>query len=223
VEAEGFLTLTISTDVRARLRGEILGGGIPPGGKINVDRVKSLYGVSLSPLREALSQLVAEGLVEADENRGFRAAPVSKENLREIFWLRGMLETTALRRAIEFGDDAWEAEIVSSLHRLEKLSYRRAPNRPNQEWEHWHRQFHLAVIAACRAPLLVQFCGSLHDQADRYRRTFLKENKQSRDSHQEHRDIAAAALKHDADKACRLMAKHIERTGADILAAMPDT
>ncbi len=73
--------LTISTDVRARLRGEILGGGIAPGGKINVDRVKSLYGVSLSPLREALSQLVAEGLVEADENQGFRAASVSKEKL----------------------------------------------------------------------------------------------------------------------------------------------
>ncbi len=215
--------MTVSTNVLSRLRGEILKGEIAPGIKINVDRIRTSYGVSLSPLREALSQLVAERLVESDENRGFRAAPASRDNLQEIVWLRSSLEVMALERAIKLGDDAWEAEIVSTLHRLEKLSYIKDRNaaQANEDWEYWHRQFHTALIKACGAPLLVQFCNSLHDHADRYRRTYLKGNRQTRDSHEEHRDIAAAALKRDTAEACRLMTKHITRTGADILAAMP--
>lgn len=217
--------MTIATDVLTRLRGEILNGDIPPSGKINVDRVRSVYGVSLSPLREALSQLVAERLVDADENRGFRAAPVSRDGLEEIIWLRKTMEVMALERAIRFGDDAWEAEIVATLHRLEKLSYVRrcGTNQANEDWEHWHRQLHTALIKASRAPLLVQFCQSLHDHADRYRRNFLRSNRRGRDTHQEHRDICAATLDRDSKKACRLMIGHIERTGSEILAAIPST
>ncbi|HWL05537.1 MAG TPA: FCD domain-containing protein [Xanthobacteraceae bacterium] len=215
--------MTIATTLLTRLRNDILTGAIGPGEKLNLDRVRTSYGVSLSPLREALSQLVAERLVEANENRGFWTAQVSRENVEEIFWLRGTLEVMALERSIALGDDSWEADIVSTLHRLEKLSYLKSRTQgvPNEEWELWHRRFHNALIGASQAPVLVQFCNSLHDHADRYRRNFLKDIHQSRDSHQEHREISAATLNRDTARACSLLREHLARTGADILAAMP--
>lgn len=214
--------VAIAIDVLTRLRGDILKGDIGPGDRINIDRMRADYGVSLSPMREALSKLVGEGLVQSDANRGFRVAAVSLGELQEIFWLRVNLETMALTRAIERGDDAWEADIVAALHRLEKLSYiaDRDASRPNEEWEEWHRRFHNALIAGGGAPLLEQFCNSLHDHADRYRRTFLRGNVQSRDTHQEHRDIAAATIGRDVQRACALMTAHLERTGHDIERAM---
>lgn len=213
----------LSASILTRLRAEILNGHLAPGGKINVDQVRLTYGVSLSPLREAISKLLSEGLIEADEQRGFRVTPISEANLRELIWLRKVQEGMALRRSMELGGDDWEANVVATMHRLERLTVRSRADRNSidEDWEHWHRQFHTALMAACDSPLLRQFCESLHDLTDRYRRIFVRVVNTNRPTAQEHRDICAAALERDADKACRLMEAHIDRTGEDILVVMP--
>jgi len=213
----------LSSSILTRLRSEILNGQFVPGDRINVDQVRLSYGVSLSPLREALSKLVSDGLVEADEQRGFRVTPISEANLRELMWLRKLMEGAALQRSMELGGDDWGAEVVATLHRLERLTVRKRDSggEIDEDWEHWHRQFHIALISACDSPLLRQFCVSLHDLTDRYRRIFNRLIKTNRQPGQEHRDIATAALERDATTALKLMERHIERTGADILVVMP--
>ncbi|HET9042345.1 MAG TPA: GntR family transcriptional regulator, partial [Burkholderiales bacterium] len=96
---------TLATVICDRLRGDILSGRREPGAKIRLEDLKSEFGVSWSPIREALSRLAAEGLVLAEEQRGYRVAPASKADLTEVLKLRVMLETMALRAAIEKGDD----------------------------------------------------------------------------------------------------------------------
>src|SRR5689334_18962161 len=80
----------------ARLRADVLAGAFAAGSKLKLDELQGLYGYSSSPLREALSRLSQEGLVRADERRGFRVAPISAEDLADITHMRVMLDVPAL-------------------------------------------------------------------------------------------------------------------------------
>ena len=135
----------------ARLRKDVLVGTFPAGTKLKVEELQQAYGFSSSPLREALSRLAQEGLVRADERRGFRVAPLSSEDLEDITRMRLMLDVQALEDAIREGDDAWEAAIVAAFHRLEKVESRLSdgPVILDDDWSALHRDFHLALIAAC--------------------------------------------------------------------------
>lgn len=73
---------TLAGRVPLELRRAILNGQLQPGEKINLDRMREDFDVSVSPIREAVSRLVADGLVEFEDQRGFRVAPISLENLR---------------------------------------------------------------------------------------------------------------------------------------------
>jgi len=211
---------TLATAICDRIRSDILAGKRKPGGKLRLEALKTEFAVSWSPIREALSRLSAEGLVHAEEQRGYRVAPVSRSQLAEVIRLRTLLESTALQASIEHGDDAWETEVLAAHHRLSKLENRRQATPDAEQWERWHRTFHEALIRACGMPTLLQFCSQLHDMNDRYRRLFLSAHKFDRDVAGEHRAIAEATLAHHAAKACRLLEAHIQRTGRNILQSM---
>ena len=136
---------TLASTLATRIREAILNGDLPPGGKLRLDALRASYRVSLSPLREALSRLGAEGLVIMEDQRGYRVAPVSEENLREVTRLRVELESMALQESIRKGDDAWEAAIVASSHRLGLLEARSPKRERLPEWELRHREYHLAL------------------------------------------------------------------------------
>ncbi len=112
---------TVSEQAFLSLRRDVLQGEHPPGAKLKLELLQVQYGFSSSPLREALNRLAQEGLVRADERRGFRVAPISAEDMADITRMRLMIDVPALRDAIASGDDAWEAALVASFHRLERL------------------------------------------------------------------------------------------------------
>lgn len=213
---------TLSGTIAQRLREEILAGRRDPGARLRLEDLKDCFGVSWSPLREAVSRLVAEGLIVAEGPRSYQVAPATRRELAETLRLRILLETTALRLAIQHGDDAWEAQILSAQHRLGKLEAQRIVAAQAREWERWHRAYHDALTAACDSPILLQFCHTLHDRHDRYRRLYLSAHEVDRDVAAEHREITDATLAREEDRACALLAAHIERTGRNILQTMPD-
>lgn len=101
----------------------MLAGSLATGSKLKIEDLQDLqdlYGFSSSPLREALSRLCQEGLVRADERRGFRVAPISAEDMADTR-MRLILDLQALSDAISCGTDAWEAAIVAAFYRLEKV------------------------------------------------------------------------------------------------------
>ncbi len=211
---------TLVVSLAQQLREAILRGEIAPGTRLRLDDLRGRFGVSLSPVREALSRLAAEGFVEGHENRGFRVPDVSREGLEEITLLRAELEAKALEQAVRKGDDAWEEAVVAVFHRLRKLEGQRLGERI-EAWERAHRDFHMTLVSACGMPLLLQFCSVLHDQNDRYRRIFLKRNPPQRNAGAEHKAIVDAVLARDAQRAAVLVRQHIERTGRIVQAAMP--
>jgi GntR family carbon starvation induced transcriptional regulator len=213
---------TLATTICNRVRAEILSGVRRPQARIRLEDLKTQFNVSWSPLREALSRLVAEGLIRTDESRGYRVAAVSRAEMADIIRMRKALESMALRAAIQNGDDNWEAELLAAQHRLTKLEGRRGREENVEQWEAWHRAYHESLNRACGSPLLMQFCEQLHDQFARYRKLFLAAHPFDRQVAAEHRKITEAALAREADRACALIESHIERTGRNILGCIKD-
>ncbi|WP_093173268.1 FCD domain-containing protein [Variovorax sp. YR266] len=204
------------------LRHDVLIGTFEAGSKLKLDELQGHYGFSSSPLREALSRLAQEGLVRADERRGFRVAPISSQDLNDITHMRLMLDVPALRSAIESGDDAWEGAIVATFHRLEKVESRLSdgPVILDEEWSEVHRTFHSALIAACASERQRVWSASLFDQAERYRRFSARHRQAGRRKSNEHRKIMDATLRRDTDTACALLGEHILSTQRNVEAAM---
>lgn len=196
------------------LRQDILSGALPPGEKLRVEALKEHYQVGSSTLREALTLLVADALVTAEGQRGFRVTPISIDDIRDITNMRKMMETQALRDAIASGDDNWEATLVAAWHRLSKVEERiyDDPQGLSGEWEDRNRGFHEALIGASRSRWLRHFRDILYHQSERYRRIALAGRAVPRNVHDEHRAIFEATMARDADAACHHTAEHIDRT-----------
>jgi len=207
---------TLASRLVDRLREAILTGELQPGTKINLDRTRARFEVSLSPLREALARLLADGLVEFEDNRGYWVAPVSLANLVEITQLRTEFECLALRNAVAIAGLAWEGDVIRALHRLNRTVRDAARPESFEQWEAAHSDFHLTLIAGCGMPQLLSFCRVLHNLNDRYRRIFLQTRPGDRNVGAEHSEIAEGAVARDVDFACGRLRDHIQRTGTNL-------
>jgi DNA-binding GntR family transcriptional regulator len=214
--------MTLALSIAQRLREDVLAGRYLPGAKIRLEDIRQAFGVSWSPIREAVTRLVSEGLMIADSQKGYRVAPATRTELEETIRLRVLLEPQALRLAIALGNDAWEAQVLAAHHRLAKLESQRITGQETEQWEAWHTAFHTTLTEPCQSAILLQFCQQLNKIQDRYRRIFFARHEVDRDVASEHRLIAEAALERNADRACSLLADHIERTGRNILATMAE-
>ncbi len=200
-----------STTQRAyvALREAIITGEIAPGEKLKVENLKSTLNTGASPVREALSLLTSNQLVERRDQRGFRVALVSREQFDEILGLRCQLEDLALRASIESGGQAWEEQLVLAHHHMVK-SYAG----PHEQFETHHKNFHMALLAACASPILLRFCEQLYDLNIRYRYLAVKsQNYSKRNVAAEHQAILDAAIDRDVELACTELVSHYRDTG----------
>jgi DNA-binding GntR family transcriptional regulator len=205
---------TLASTAYGQLRLEILNGTQVPGSRLHIKQLCERLGIGLSPMREALSRLSAEGLVRQYDQRGFRVAPLDPEDLRDLTRMRCWLNEAALRAAIEFGDTEWEEVLVIAHHRLvraPRVTDARDGQR-NPAWETAHRDFHTALIAACGSRRMLEQCAALFDEADRYRHASRIASADRRDDEDEHTEIMTATLRRDADRAVALLTRHMQRT-----------
>ncbi len=209
-----------TTDVAQALRLEILTGRRLPGERVQLEGLRQEYGVSLSPIREGLSRLVAEGLLIPSGQRGYRVAPVSIEEFLDIKTQRIDLEQKALRESIRLGGEDWEIALMTAFQRLKNFEAKRWQADELPAWEERHHVFHHTLIHACGSPILMRFCELLHGMSDRYRRVLMKTSEPDRDVTQEHQALFDAALGRNAQLAEEVLRAHIERTGATVLRMM---
>jgi GntR family carbon starvation induced transcriptional regulator len=212
---------TLTDTVWALIRQDVLDGHLSPGQRLTLESLKTTYAAGVSPLREALWRLSQEGLVKASSHRGFQVSDVGPDELIDITRLRVTFEQMALEEAITEGGDAWEADMLSTFHRLSKL-------RPadGTEWDHWHDKFHDALVATCRSPMLRQLRSQLHDLSFRYRSVVAGKFPNIaaqifvRDDLPEHRSLMTACLDRDVAVAKRLIAEHFQFTAQRLIASL---
>ena len=209
---------TLASQAHDLLRRDILSGTLAPGQRLRTKDLQARYGLGLSPLRESLQRLSAEGIVVNDAQRGFAVAPVSVAELRDLTVARTALESTMLPMAMQLGSADWEGDIVAAFHRLSRTPL---PNDPAAMadaslWELRHRSFHHALVAGCGSPWLLRLHGQLVDQSERYRKIrilhHLESQAQVRDVNAEHQAVMDAVLRRDAAQAVALMTQHLVAT-----------
>ncbi len=192
------------------LRGEIITGKIAPGQRLKVDTLKDSLDTGASPVREALSLLTSDQLVERLDQRGFRVARTSRTQFHEILDLRCNLEDLAVRQSIDRADQEWEEKLVLAHHYLA-----RSDRQQTDEFEARHKNFHLALLTACGSPILMRFCSQLYDLNVRYRYLAgTSKSYGSRDVEAEHRAILDSVVNRNANLASELLIAHYRNTGA---------
>ena len=214
---------TLVESLRERLRQDIILGALPPGAKLKLEPLSRRYDVSVNTLRETLSRLSADGLVIAEEQKGFAVLPVSSEDLREITEMRQLLESQALRLSIGNADLDWEARVVAAYHKLSRVEgeVEGDPDRFGADWERYNREFHDALISNCRSRWLLLYRRAMYDHSLRYRLLSLKQKPFPRSqSALEHKRILDAALARDAETAERVLSQHILK-GAEAFGPKP--
>lgn len=207
---------TLINRAYTQLKSDIISGRLSPDAKLRVEHLKRDYDVSSGTLREALTMLMADRLVVSEGQRGFRVRDISPQELLDLSRIRVLLEMEAIRQAVEYGDEAWEAKVITTFHMLTKTTRAFAANPDDEaclaQWEERHREFHLALIEATPSEWLRYFLAMAYQQYERYRHLFLEVAKttyKDRDPHAEHAAIVDAVLARDGELAARLIKDHI--------------
>lgn len=192
------------------LRNDIIFGRISPGERLKIDTLKETLDTGASPVREALSLLTSDQLVDRIDQRGFRVAQTSREQFQEILDLRCNLEDLAVRDSLKHATPEWEDALVLSHHHMS-----RARRKDQETFEECHKAFHMALLAACHSPILLRFCSQLYDLNVRYR--YLAGQSKGyarRDVDAEHQAILDAAVERDTDTVSARLMEHYRNTGA---------
>lgn len=204
-----------------QIRSDILLGQLRPEERLRINSLAERYSVGATAVREALSRLVADDLVIAEDQRGFCVAPVSKADLLDLTQTRIDIEGLALSRAIEIGDVEWESSVVSAFHRLSRCPQPTDQGGPlHVQWGLAHQQFHESLLAGCKSPWLMRITRLLFDKSERYRNLAERNNEpDQRDVASEHKALMDAVLGRDTASAQRLASEHFWATTNILLKA----
>lgn len=200
----------VSASAYQRIKRDIIFGDLTPSGKLKIGSLCARYQASMSTLRETLNRLASEGFVDAQDQRGFFVAPVSREDLVEIANLRILLECHALRLSIKNGDTDWEGNLVAAHHKLHLMERKMLAGDEShkKDWKYYDWQFHLALIEACGSRNLLSLHAVLYDKYLRYQMLVL--TYRGKEAVGEHRRIFESALARDIETATDTLQTHIE-------------
>ena len=142
-----------------------------------IEALRARYGGSNHSVREALTQLTAEGLVEANTQRGFRVSSATGADLADIIRLRAELDPIGLRWSMARGDVAWEGRLTGAEHAVARATARLTESADDAAlaWDEALRCFHTVLMEACGSPRLIAVTARLYDQSRRFRLANLRE------------------------------------------------
>lgn len=201
--------------IAASIRTGILRGELKSNEALRQDKIALDLGVSKIPVREALVQLKAEGLVTLHTNRGAFVSSLTAAEVAEIFSIRLSLEVLALETAIpQLSNSQFiQAENVLRLMDVEGD----AANWAEQNW-----QFHAHLYEAAKMPRLLSILEPLHLNVARYLVLYLNELGFQKASQDEHYAILAACKKRDTAEAVRLLRQHLESASQSLVKFLED-
>jgi DNA-binding GntR family transcriptional regulator len=208
-----------------RIRTDLIACRLPPGERLKTKDLSASMGVSLGVIREALSRLTAEGFVQAEPQRGFRAAPLSIEELGQLAEATIVLEGICLRRAIQMGDLEWETRVTGAHYRFANtpVHEERDPTRISQQFSAAYAEFRRALLSACDNDWLLRLRDMLHAQSERYRQVCTVLGPKHLDYHKGYAAVVEAALKRDADRAVDLLSERLRANAASMRVALENT
>ncbi len=206
--------LTIAQSVAAEIREQILNREIAGGEPLRQDAIAKSFGTSIIPVREALRQLEAEGLVELKARRGAIATELTLDKALEWIHLRRIIETDLIGQAMDriTDDDLAKAEQI--LGRFDAALDNR---REIDHWTEYNWEFHSALYAPANRPETMKILAKLHANCDRYIRLQLLNADHIARAEAEHLELIELCRKRDKRAAKALMHKHTVGVEEDLI------
>lgn len=202
------------------LEQEIVTGTLTPGERLDEASLATRFGVSRTPVREALNQLASTGLVEVRPRRGAAVAAPGLKELLEMFEVMAELEGLCGRLAARRMSREERAELEAAHE-----ACRTCTEQGNSDGYYGANvAFHEAIYAGCHNRFLAEQTRALRNRLSPYRRLQLRRVNRIDESFAEHEAVLAAILAGDADEADRLLQSHVTVQGgsfADFVANLP--
>ncbi|MGE9808966.1 GntR family transcriptional regulator [Janibacter sp. G1551] len=209
---------TRAQEVYDQIRDRLLTGELEPGSKLKLNDFVEGYGVSLSVVREAVTRLAGDGLVQASPQRGFAVMSLTIEELIDLTRARVLIETMALAESIKLGTVAWEAAVIATHHELANTPMLTPEGVINADFTHAHRAFHDTLLAGCGSSRLQGVATELRACSELYQSWSQQlAHDDTRDVACEHRTIAELTVARDEEGAVAALRDHIERTTAALV------
>lgn len=207
---------SVPETLRESLQERILSGEIREGDWLIQDAIAEEYDVSRMPVREALRQLEACGLVVMRTHRGAIVTSIPTEQVDELFELRSLLECEVLRRALVRMTDRDIAEARAVLEQLD-TSYSRGDI---ASWGRLNWAFHRRLYEAADRVQTLNILQGINLQLERYVRLHLLLTRGLDEAAREHRELLRLCAVRDADKAVAYLREHILATGRILVTAL---
>lgn len=197
--------LSLRETVTEKLRTSIISGDLVEGELYSAPSLGAAFGVSATPVREAMMDLVREGLVETVKNKGFRITGMTDAELEEIAEIRLLIEPAATKRALPL----IPIESISELRTLADKIVQMAKDKDSAAYLAADREFHSRLMSFAGNKQLVELATSLRLRTRMYGLQSLMENNQLDGSAQEHHEMIDCVENGDGDGIYDLMVRHI--------------
>ena len=191
------------------IRRAIQEGDLKPGDRLIAEELAAHLHVSRMPVREAIQRLQLEGLVDMIPYRGATVAMVTREQLKQLFSVRAVLEGLASREAAILAT----AQDIARLEAMYRLMERAVQGGDTEGQLAGNREIHAILWQVTGNVLLQSMAAGLFDSIERYRLQLMRLPSIPEGALAEHREIIDAIASHDPERAERLTRAHIERTG----------
>ncbi|BER92943.1 GntR family transcriptional regulator [Atrimonas thermophila] len=204
---------TLSNKIYEILLNKIINGEIKPGTRLIERDLAEEFGVSRTPIREALNRLAKDDLIEVMPHRGAYVKGLKAEDIIEIYDIRASLERLALRLAIP-------SIPPSEIKRLKHMVESDTLNTKENEIQHLvtiDREFHRLIASCCNNKRLVALLENLANVVNVFRMMDAPIEDRAKKALQEHLAILDAIEKRDVELACKLITEHIEASKQSIL------
>ena len=204
---------SLTSAVAEKLRDQIIRGEIVEGAQLRQDVIAGQYHVSRIPVREALRQLHAEGLITIVPNRGAIVPELSPSDIEELFAIRALLEPEVLKLSVPrlTPTDLGQAEAVLNKYMSEL--------RREEHMENWGRmnwQFHSILYSRAERPHFMSIIRNVNHNGERYTRLQLYLTHGMKRANEEHHQILKLCRKNEVGAACKLLRQHIQHAGQSL-------
>lgn len=205
--------LTLAQSVAAQIREQILKREISGGEPLRQEAIAKSLGTSIIPVREALRQLEAEGLVELHTHRGAVATRLTLDQALEWIHLRRLIETDLIGHAI---DKMGTEHIDKAEEILDKFDDALDRGRDIARWSAYNWELHSALYAAAGRPETMKVLATLHQKCDRYIRLQLLDGDHIERAEQEHAELIRLCRKRSKRAVKALLHRHIAGVEEDL-------
>lgn len=205
---------TLTEQITAQLRAAVLDGELVPGERYSAGGLAERFGVSRTPVREALLELERSGLVRIERNRGVTVVPTSLETVVDCFQLRLMLEAPAAGRAAAVVDEETLGEVEDRFRAMEEAAAREDVGGVLRA----DRDFHLAVLALADNQRLVKVLEDLRNTVLRRGIATVPRTRSLGELVEDHRDVLQGIRDRDPRAAAAAMHRHILNTATLLIA-----